>query len=194
MRGEELRAAIGAVPTVAGLDEAARVLWAEVAAGRIGEDEAEGLQNALGSRRKAIEGRAALRAAIARKAAHGANLWAWSRIEDRARSIGRRRPWQRSLPNLVTVVSAEWRAWLERGPRGGRGGGFGSSDPTERRGSRRAASQVSGPSQGLPGGRVAETWREMGMDSGGGTVAGPHSAAMASRSSGSAASSPLKAR
>lgn len=41
----------------------------------------------------------------------------------------RRRPMQRSLPNVVTILSAEWMQWLKRGPH--RGGGFGKVSPTD---------------------------------------------------------------
>lgn len=47
----------------------------------------------------------------------------------------RRRPMQRSLPNVVTILSAEWMQWLSRGSRNGaerpRGGGFGKASPTD---------------------------------------------------------------
>ena len=223
MRVEELRAAIMAVPTIVALDQAATVLWGEVAGGRISEDQATALHDTIGARRKALQGRAALREAVRRKADQGVTLWAWKRLEDRARSIGRRRrlaasgplppslaasfttseqavlrivgdtcrdrgscdltlgeiaaragcsrtsaqgalrlaarlglvhveerrrPWQRSLPNIITLRSAEWRTWLERGPRGGRGGGFGKSDPTEIQGSRQASIWPSATSRG----------------------------------------------
>lgn len=42
----------------------------------------------------------------------------------------RRRPGQRNLTNVVTIVAREWRAWFERGPRPG-GGGFRKFDPTD---------------------------------------------------------------
>lgn len=191
---EELAAQIATVPTVAGLDEIARTLWAGLGAGEIGDAEAEAVSRAIEARRGAIRGRAAIQAAVDRKAAQGPSLWLWARAEDRARSIGRRRrlaasgplppalaarfttgelavlrivgdecrragtcdktlgevaaragvgrttaqralrvaamlgmirvterrrPYQRSLPNLVTVISAEWRAWLDRGPHRG---------------------------------------------------------------------------
>jgi hypothetical protein len=35
----------------------------------------------------------------------------------------RRRPGRINLPNVLTVASAEWKAWLARGPRSDRGGG-----------------------------------------------------------------------
>lgn len=238
MRGDELRAAIDAVPTVAALDEAARAMWAGVAEGTITETEAEALSAAVGSRRKAIEGRAALRAAVARKAAQGATLWAWRRLEDRARSIGRRRrlaasgplppqlaasfttaelavlrivgdtcrdkgacdltlgeiaaragcgrttaqgalrlagrlglvsveerrrPWQRSLPNVVTVTSAEWRQWLARGPRRVEGEGSESRTPRIKKVLDLSESRLAEPSRGLPGrqsGRSRSGFRE----------------------------------
>src|SRR3712207_2355640 len=44
----------------------------------------------------------------------------------------RRRPDQRSLPNLIRIISREWRAWIEHGPRPpGEGGGFKALNTTE---------------------------------------------------------------
>src|SRR5215212_4125552 len=44
----------------------------------------------------------------------------------------RRRPGRPSLTNVVKIASAEWRAWLARGPRSDRGGGK-KVDPTDTR-------------------------------------------------------------
>lgn len=207
MRVEEMRTAIGAVPTLAALDEVAKGLWVAVAAGEIGEADAESLSESLEARRGALKAKAALRAAVERKAAQGPSLWLHRRlyarkvsverrrrlaasgplpptlacrfttaeqavlriVGDTARSKGsceltlgeiaaragcgrttaqgairlagqlgllsvqeRRRPMQRSLPNVVTITSAEWRTWLSRGPRI-EGGGFGSPSPTDTR-------------------------------------------------------------
>src|SRR5919202_1824007 len=41
----------------------------------------------------------------------------------------RRRPGARSLPNVIRIVSAEWRSWLERGRKGG---GFKNVNPTDK--------------------------------------------------------------
>src|SRR3712207_967199 len=41
----------------------------------------------------------------------------------------RRRPAQRSLPNVIRIISREWRAWIARGP--GEGGGFKALNTTE---------------------------------------------------------------
>ena len=41
----------------------------------------------------------------------------------------RRQPGARSLPNVIRIVSAEWRSWLERGHKGG---GFKNPNPTDR--------------------------------------------------------------
>ena len=41
----------------------------------------------------------------------------------------RRQPGARSLPNVIRVISAEWRSWLERGRKGG---GFKNPNPTDR--------------------------------------------------------------
>src|SRR3712207_6835076 len=44
----------------------------------------------------------------------------------------RRRPGQRSLPNMIHIISWEWRAWIERGPRQpAKGGGFKALNTTE---------------------------------------------------------------
>lgn len=43
----------------------------------------------------------------------------------------RPRPGQPNLPNRITIISKEWRTWLQRGPRpGGEGGGFKKTAPT----------------------------------------------------------------
>jgi hypothetical protein len=46
----------------------------------------------------------------------------------------RPQPGRKSLPNVVRIMSQEWRSWLERGPgrRGDKGTGYRNSDPTER--------------------------------------------------------------
>src|SRR5919199_91494 len=46
----------------------------------------------------------------------------------------RRRPGARSLSNVIRIVSAEWRSWLERGRKGG---GFKVVNPTDRSGFQR---------------------------------------------------------
>src|SRR3712207_9038579 len=44
----------------------------------------------------------------------------------------RRRPGQRSLPNVIRIISREWRAWMERGPRQpDEGGGFKAVNTTK---------------------------------------------------------------
>lgn len=205
-----MRVAIGKLPTIAAVEEAAKALWGAVAAGEISDADAEALDGALAARRTAIKGRRALREAVDRKAAQGPSLWSYARREDRARSMGRRRrlaatgplppalaahfttgelavlrivgdvaratgscdrtlgemaaragvgrttaqnalrhaarlgllrieerrrPYQRSLPNVVTIVSAEWRAWMTKGPRNVaercEGGGFKEMNPTD---------------------------------------------------------------
>lgn len=206
---DDMRAAISAVPTSAALDQAANELWAALAAGRINEADAEALAAALEARRAAIKAKAALRAAVERKASQGPSLWLRRRLFDRKASVERRRrlaasgplpptlaclfttaeqavlriigdtvrakgscsltlgeiaaragcarttaqgavrlaarlgllnvqerrrPMQRSLPNLLTIPSTEWMQWLTRGPRNGAeqgGGGFGKVSPTD---------------------------------------------------------------
>lgn len=205
MRAEEMRAAIGAVPTLVTLDEVAKGLWAAVAAGEVDDAEAESLSESLEARRAALKAKAALRTAVERKAAQGPSLWLHRRLYNRTASVERRRrlaasgplppalacrfttaeqavlriigdtartkgsceltlgeiaaragcgrttaqgavrlagrlgllsvqerrrPMQRSLPNVITITSAEWRTWLSRGPQG-EGGGFGSPSPTD---------------------------------------------------------------
>jgi hypothetical protein len=46
----------------------------------------------------------------------------------------RPQPGRKSLPNVVRIISREWRTWLERGPgrRGDKVTGYRNSDPTER--------------------------------------------------------------
>src|ERR671929_80025 len=41
----------------------------------------------------------------------------------------RRQPGARSLPNVIRIISAEWRSWIERGRKGG---GFKNVNPTDR--------------------------------------------------------------
>jgi hypothetical protein len=66
----------------------------------------------------------------------------------------RRRPGYRNLPNVVRVISPEWRTWIARGARS-EGGGFKSFAPTEDKsscsGSRSAQRH---PSKGYPRDRV----------------------------------------
>lgn len=210
MRVDDMRTAISAVPTLAALDEVAKAFWAAVAAGGISDVDAEDLASAQEARRAALKAKAALSAAVERKAAQGPSLWLHRRVYDRKVSIERRRrlaasgplpptlacrfttaeqavlriigdtvrtkgscdltlgeiaaragcgrttaqgavrlaarlgllavqerrrPMQRSLPNLIVILSGEWMQWLSRGPRNGaersRGGGFGKPSPTD---------------------------------------------------------------
>ena len=199
-------AAIGKLPTLASVDELTRAMWGSVAAGEIGEADAETLSDALGRRRTAIRAKVALREAVDRKAAQGPSLWQHAHSRDRVRSVARRRqlaatgplppalashftlselavlrivgdacrregacdatlgeiaaragvgrttaqgalrlaarlglvriverrrPFQRSLSNVVTITSAEWSAWLRHGPRWDRGSGFGKATATD---------------------------------------------------------------
>lgn len=203
---EDWTAAIGKLPTLASVDDLTRAMWGAVAAGEIGEADAETLSDALGRRRTAIRAKVALREAVDRKAAQGPSLWQHAQSRDRARSLERRRrlaatgplppalashftiselavlrivgdacrregacdatlgeiaaragvgrttaqgalrlaarlglvriterrrPFQRSLSNVVTVTSPEWGTWLRHGPRWDRGGGFGKATATD---------------------------------------------------------------
>src|SRR3712207_9109861 len=57
----------------------------------------------------------------------------------------RRRPAQRSLPNVIRIISREWHAWIERGPAQPReGGGFKALNTTESPGFSRRIENGSG--------------------------------------------------
>lgn len=110
-------AATGPLPPVL----AASFTTGEIAVLRIIGDRAGrgGCELSLGE----IAGRAGVSVSTARRAVRGAQRQGLVKVEERRRY---RAP---SLTNVITIVSREWKTWLDRGPKRSRGEGFKADRP-----------------------------------------------------------------